>query len=385
MRPSEADKLNIALIRELFRSEQDLQRTLMMVKNGEPVGSPGSVGLGASNMHRGRVARFAYLVPHFIHRALRVLKIRLGRRTFRWVRAKYLRAKQLFRSGLRALDTKSPLRDSAEIRRSGQQVWKERIADFAVVEAPRLNLLSGAHRGKRCFIIGNGPSLEKMDLSPLVNEETFVTNWFANHPDIESIQPSFYCICSHELFGGWGTVAPAFNKDLRIKIEGMPQTRMFLPYRFRSYVESENLFQKHDRNYLLYDRPKRGIDEVGRMQLDLTQPLFDGYTVILVFCLPLAKLMGFKEIYLLGLDSNYGDNQAGVPKRHFYDESMHTSKSSAESTLHRLWSPGGPVFRSYQVALETFRQAGVSITNLTPEGRLDVFPREDFSAILDRL
>ena len=32
------------------------------------------------------------------------------------------------------------------------------------------------HRGQRCFIIGNGPSLKQMDLSPLQNEITFGMN-----------------------------------------------------------------------------------------------------------------------------------------------------------------------------------------------------------------
>ena len=37
----------------------------------------------------------------------------------------------------------------------------------------RMNALRDIHQGQRCFIIGNGPSLRNMDLSPLAKEHTF--------------------------------------------------------------------------------------------------------------------------------------------------------------------------------------------------------------------
>jgi hypothetical protein len=42
--------------------------------------------------------------------------------------------------------------------------------------ARRIAALRDAYRGKRCFIIGNGPSLRQMDLSPLRDEVTFGLN-----------------------------------------------------------------------------------------------------------------------------------------------------------------------------------------------------------------
>jgi len=40
----------------------------------------------------------------------------------------------------------------------------------------RLTALKDKHRGERCFIIGNGPSLRNTDLSCLRNEYTFGMN-----------------------------------------------------------------------------------------------------------------------------------------------------------------------------------------------------------------
>ena len=40
----------------------------------------------------------------------------------------------------------------------------------------RLAALRDRHRGERCFILGNGPSLKRTDLSKLRNETTFGLN-----------------------------------------------------------------------------------------------------------------------------------------------------------------------------------------------------------------
>src|SRR5712692_1717642 len=54
----------------------------------------------------------------------------------------------------------------------------------------RNEIFRDRHRGQRCFVIGNGPSLKDQDLSPLANEITLVTNSFYVHPIIgESWQP----------------------------------------------------------------------------------------------------------------------------------------------------------------------------------------------------
>ena len=42
--------------------------------------------------------------------------------------------------------------------------------------ARRIREFRDAYKGRRCFIIGNGPSLRRMDLSPLRDEVTFGLN-----------------------------------------------------------------------------------------------------------------------------------------------------------------------------------------------------------------
>ncbi|MDX1565926.1 MAG: hypothetical protein R3236_10995, partial [Phycisphaeraceae bacterium] len=58
--------------------------------------------------------------------------------------------------------------------------------------ASALNQLKNNHRGERCVIMGNGPSLGRMDLTPLGDEYTFGMNRiYLLVPELDW-RPSFY-------------------------------------------------------------------------------------------------------------------------------------------------------------------------------------------------
>ena len=46
----------------------------------------------------------------------------------------------------------------------------------------RNSVFRNRHKGQRCFVIGNGPSLKTQDLSLLAREITFVMSGFWKHP-----------------------------------------------------------------------------------------------------------------------------------------------------------------------------------------------------------
>src|SRR4051794_30859438 len=54
---------------------------------------------------------------------------------------------------------------------------KRLLRDYGQV-LKRNEIFRNRHKGKSCFVLGNGPSLKNQDLAPLVNELTFVTNTF---------------------------------------------------------------------------------------------------------------------------------------------------------------------------------------------------------------
>lgn len=59
-------------------------------------------------------------------------------------------------------------------------------------DSKRVLELKDAHKGKRCFIIGNGPSLRADDLDKLENEYTFGANRIFNIYEQTNWRPSYY-------------------------------------------------------------------------------------------------------------------------------------------------------------------------------------------------
>ncbi|QLC26654.1 hypothetical protein HFP57_17505 [Parasphingopyxis algicola] len=245
-------------------------------------------------------------------------------------------------------------------------------------EFSRIAALKNVHQGKRAFIIGNGPSLAQHDLSKLDGEITFVANWFANHPDFDALQPTYYAISSHEMFGGWRNPDPALNEKFIQKLmahEHHPE--LFFSHRFKSVIEEDQRFERYTSRYLIFDQPKFLADEVGGLQYDLSLPMNDGYTVLLTFCLPLAVHMGISEIYMLGCDCDYGitsESDEG-PRKYFYPASEHATSSTRASSIMRIWADDGPVFQVYEVARNQLAARGIEYFNATPGGRLNVLPR----------
>lgn len=147
------------------------------------------------------------------------------------------------------------------------------------------------------------------------------------------------------------------------------------------YIHEANLFTSESVNYLLFERPKRLVDEVGDVNLDLNFHLDDGYTVIQTMCIPLAVHFGCTEIYLLGCDCDYGINKADDPKKYFYDAKLHKTATSKFESLQRIWADNGPVFKSYSILDHALRQRGVKLFNATHGGRLDVLRRVDYDTL----
>jgi hypothetical protein len=77
-----------------------------------------------------------------------------------------------------------------EVKVKGAQkdVNKEFVPDIL----SKNDILRNRHKGKRCFIIGTGPSIQGQDLSPLCSEICFVLNFFYLHPEYKKISPDYY-------------------------------------------------------------------------------------------------------------------------------------------------------------------------------------------------
>lgn len=233
--------------------------------------------------------------------------------------------------------------------------------------------LHDLHRGKRCFVLGNGPSLRTQNLRRLDGEHVFTVNSFVDHADQLGVRPTCHTLMDPYFFAEEGGDGGA---TLRKVAELPPDTLRLFPIHFKPVVDK------------VVAQPTYAYfagDFAGNSNADLSRPLPAMYSVTNL-ALVAALYMGYSHIYLLGCEMDLLSRVEGVqPLRiresHYYDDAESVADWTklgfdytryAESVLR--------MFEGFRFAARACRP-GQQILNATPGGMLDIFPRIDFEAI----
>lgn len=229
------------------------------------------------------------------------------------------------------------------------------------------------HTGERCFIIGNGPSLNDMDLTLLNDQFTFAVNGIFYKTDECGFRPFYYVVeDSHVIRDNAARI-----REYEIREHGAK----FLPSRFRFKLlnsRCRNIFMNLNRGF--YDETS-GYFETPRFSVDASRNLYSGQSVTIVN-LQLAYYMGFKEVYLIGMDFSYkipetaridGDVIESMDDdvNHFHPDYFGKGKKWHDPKLHN-------VLKSYKLCKLMYELDDRKIINATVGGRLEVFPRANF-------
>lgn len=223
--------------------------------------------------------------------------------------------------------------------------------------ANELKDMRDSHRGERCFIIGNGPSLQKMDLSPLRNEITFGMNRiYLLFPQM-GFEPTYYVSINT-------LVIEQCAED--IQRLSMPK---FITWRGRQWLRGDPRTVFLDTDYT--DPPGFSADVSGRV--------YEGSTVTYV-ALQLAFHMGFEEVILIGVDHNF--SMEGQP-----NETVVSTGGDADHFSPEYFGKGfrwqlpdlEASERAYIMARKAFDGAGRKVLDATVDGKLEIFPKVKYS------
>lgn len=230
--------------------------------------------------------------------------------------------------------------------------------------------LKGKYQGKRCFIIGNGPSLTAADLDKLQNEYTFASNRIFKIYAETKWRPTFYA-CQD------GSVLESIQDELKTVI---PQSQ-FAFIASNQYKKCGD-FLKETPNVLWmplrYIPPKKNIYNFSE---NIEKEIIEGLTIT-YSCMQLAVYMGFTEIYLLGVDHNYAVefdadgnivNENKGTKNYFGGEENQNVAGTPPKVIE--------MSRAFISANKFSKTHGFTIYNATRGGRLEIFERVDFDKI----
>ena len=176
----------------------------------------------------------------------------------------------------------------------------------------RNHIFKNKHKGRRCFVIGNGSSLNKQDLSLLSNEITIVVNAFWKNKIVEKWQPTYCCFADPVLFDGSEEVNRFFY-DLQTRVHS---STFLAPAYGRRIIAEQNLLPL-EQTYHVAFRGNLGGDL--KYNINLVKPI-PGVINVVQLGIMWAMYMGCSPIYLIGLNHDWLAHHAGIGQ-HFYKSS----------------------------------------------------------------
>jgi hypothetical protein len=225
----------------------------------------------------------------------------------------------------------------------------------------RLGEYKDIHRGKRCFIIGNGPSLKNTDLSKLKDEYTFGLNRV------------------YLLFPELGFMTTYLVVINNLVVEQFAENILSLPI--------PKFFAWHAHNLLKLKKP---IDDPASpifLHSTYTGPTFardargrlwEGATVTYA-ALQLAFHMGFEKAILVGVDHNFSTQ--GKPNTTITsqgDDPNHFNPTYFGQGIRWQLPDLITSERAYQMARDAYEVEGRQVLDATIGGKCTIFPKVEY-------
>lgn len=222
-----------------------------------------------------------------------------------------------------------------------------------------LEAFHNIHQGKRCFILGNGPSLKQTDLSKLRNEYTFGMNRIYLAFDELGFQTSYYVSVN----------------DLVIEQCAKEILNLNLP-RFVSWRAGKKWLSNQEDLFFLYTTYTE-----PKFAKDIRNRLWESATVTYV-ALQLAYYMGFEEAILIGVDHNFETKgkanttvvSQGDDPNHFHPE--YFGKGFRWQLPDLEMSEIG-----YRMAKKAFENDGRKVLDATVGGKLTIFNKVEYDQL----
>lgn len=228
----------------------------------------------------------------------------------------------------------------------------------------KLKKFRNLHKGKKCFVIGNGPSLRIEDLETIQRENvvTLASNYIFNCYEKTTWRPNYYFVVD--------------SKGVR---------------RFFQDEVISNLISKNCEYVFSYDYVDESIPKIDNMVLfnyrcsneepifssDCEKQVYTGKTVTFTM-LQIAAYMGFSEIYLLGMDHTFSTEIKADGTVIHNNIKDHSNVLNCGNVLY--YHIDGAT-KAYMAAKEYADAHDIKIYNATRGGHLEVFPRVDFDTL----
>jgi hypothetical protein len=245
-----------------------------------------------------------------------------------------------------------------------RRLWPLRRMDWYLstrgrLSRRRLRALADKHRGERCFIIGNGPSLRNTDLSLLKDEATFGLNRIYLLFDELGFTTTYHAVSNPLVVQQWaGEIAelacPKFVTWDAHKMIDFASDMVFFPSR-------------HTPGF--YTAIAKGIWGGGTVTYATMQ---------------IAYYLGFHEVILVGVDHRFvaKGEPGGTVVAQGHDRNHFSPNYFGNGCRWQLPDLETSEL-AYRLARSQFNNSGRQILDATVGGRLNVFPKVRYERCFD--
>lgn len=223
-----------------------------------------------------------------------------------------------------------------------------------------LKQLKNSHFGEKCFIVGNGPSLQIKDLERIKSFYSFAANRIYKIFDETSWRPN--CFCCQD---------PTILRNNYREFSNINILKIISPIGFRKYnVKNAIYFFKDNKDYLLRKSPK--------FSEDISKCIYDGFTITYTM-IQIAVYMGFETIILIGNDFNYDVDSGNILGSSYMSSKMIQNGVNTALPDYEYWK-----LAFYQARIYAEKN-NIKIINATRGGKLDIFERKNLDCLIKEM
>ena len=156
-------------------------------------------------------------------------------------------------------------------------------------ELNKIKSLKNKYNSKRCFVIGNGPSINKMNLNLMKNDVVICANsFFLKFKDLKFI-PDYITVEDHLV-----------AEDNYEVFNNLKEIKKIYP------IDLKKILSKDDNTYFIeLRRAFNNKKKDGNFKFNNYDEIFFWGGTVLYMNLQLAQYLGFEEVYLIGVDLSY--------------------------------------------------------------------------------
>lgn len=260
-------------------------------------------------------------------------------------------------------------------------IFKTRKFTFQISKySSRLKKVKSTAKRERCFVIGNGPSLTIDNLEKLYSnkEICFASNGICGVFDKTEWKPDVYALIDGTAFKVVQNYLSDIEKHVKyvfLSVNDIKQNSIYM-----KIIDNSNIYPFfHNQFGGKADKKKISFSH------DISKYIGDGYTVTCTL-IQIAMYMGYKEIYLLGVDHtlNYKpDSNGNVDLSTYHFKGAKNIEKPIKITQYSQ-----DVFKystdGYELCKKESQKCGVKIYNATRGGKLEVFERVNFDDLFEK-